>query len=290
MNISTRIRARSALIAAALVGAIASFVPGAGLLAQPGPVPGQPASIVLRYVDPDTGQYVNISGSRFVQPNSRLRLVAEVYDGYGQRADLARFPCTVNYEVWNNYAGSRQSGVLNGGFVETTPQMGPFQVGASCQENPAVRASPDQLTVSTSQLAPAYGQQSLRMAQAQAQAASLAQSPSVQTPAATGGKSASGGGLSPAALAGVIGGGVLAAGAIAAAASAASTTDGGTCFLRICLRSSLSGTCSCQSFDQSDICALPVTSVGGQCVSGNTTVARCPSGTSCTNGTCNTQC
>lgn len=37
-------------------------------IAQTGPVPGEPASILIHYFDPVTGEEVNIPGTRYIQP------------------------------------------------------------------------------------------------------------------------------------------------------------------------------------------------------------------------------
>lgn len=75
------------------------------------------------------------------------------------------------------------------------------------------------------------------------------------------------------------------------AALAATSTGTGTCYLRSCLKSSISGSCSCQEFQSSELCQFSTTGPGGQCVnqSGFTT-ALCPSGYSCVNGTCRNDC
>lgn len=230
-------------------------------LAQTGPVPGQPASIVIHYFDPATGEEVNVPGSRYIQPDSTLHMQAEVLDGYGQPADLQQFPCTVQYEAWNNFAGSRQSGAVQGNVLTTSQQMGPFQINASCAENPQIRSSADQLTVSTSELSPRYGVE-----------------PGMNA------------GLAALGIGAAVGGAVL----IGVALSDYSTdTGGGSCttaYLRSCFKSSISG-CDCVEFNSAELCQFSETVPGGQCGDSNGfTTALCPSGYSCVNNTCRNDC
>lgn len=91
-----------------------------------------------------------------------------------------------------------------------------------------------------------------------------------------------------------LGVGVAAAGAVAigsALSDYSSDTGGGSCYLRSCLRSSISGSCSCQEFNSEELCQFNETGPGGQCSTGDGfTTALCPDGYSCVNGTCRADC
>lgn len=188
---------------------------------------------------------------------------AEVLDGYGQPADLQRYPCTPQYQAWNNFAGSRQSGVVQGFVLQTSEQMGPFQINAHCKENPKVRSSADQLTVSTSKLSPRYG------------AGPDGAEPGVNT------------GLAVLGITAAVGGAVALG--LAVSNLSTDTGGGGTCYLRTCIDGAFS--CPCQEFNESALCSLPTTGVGGVCIDGGgNTIALCPDGYSCINSTCRNDC